>query len=251
MTMNPNRWVNTLPFTNTKVNQEKYKLDSSRWVNTLPGKEESTLILSNAINSNLNSESNWNKKYSLTLIAFVVGLILVVVIKNETRHLQREISNLRASINIVKHELHQTILDHEVITSPANISGLAKENLESDFIFYKKFQIKELDKKKEKIITSLEKTKNKSSKNKIKLEVAKKIEQKRTELVKLRELYYQPKKLPGEIKLQVTKKIETTKDELKKLYSDPKDSIDLEKVYRWGAIQVVKVVLGMPIVPGR
>ena len=28
-------------------------------------------------------------------------------------------------------------------------------------------------------------------------------------------------------------------------------SIDLEKVYRWGAIQVVKVVLGMPIIPGR
>ena len=70
-------------------------------------------------------------------------------------------------------------------------------------------------------------------------------------MVKLREIYYQPKKLPGEIKLQVAKKIETTKVELKKLYSNPKDQILSDKIYRWGAVQVVKVFLGIPIVPGK
>ena len=46
-------------------------------------------------------------------------------------------------------------------------------------------------------------------------------------------------------------KIERTKTEIKKLYSDPKSSIDLVKLQRWAAVQVVKVFLGIPIVPGK
>ena len=106
---------------------------------------------------------------------------------------------------------HQTILDYEVITSPENISRLAKKYLESDFATYKKHQIQKLSKK-EKIITSSEKVKNKGATNKIKLKIVQKIEKKRTELVKLKELYHQPKKLPGEIKLQVAKKIDQEKN---------------------------------------
>jgi len=79
MSMDPNKWVNTIPFIGTKSNQEKYKLDSNRWVNTLPKKNDDILILSNAINSNSNSNSNSksssSKKYSLTIIGFVVCLI--------------------------------------------------------------------------------------------------------------------------------------------------------------------------------
>ena len=156
MSMDPNRWVNTIPFISTKSNQEKYKLNSNRWVNTLSRKKEdntlvlkddNTLILSNAINSNPKSKSSSAKKYSLTIIIFVVGLILVSLIKNETRNLQKEISNLQASIDTFKLDLHQSTLEHEVITSPENISRLAKEYLEPNFSFYKKSQIRQLNEK--------------------------------------------------------------------------------------------------------
>ena len=52
MSMDPNRWVKTVPFIGAKSNQGQYKLDSSRWVNTLPRKDDNTLILSDEINSN-------------------------------------------------------------------------------------------------------------------------------------------------------------------------------------------------------
>ena len=143
MSVDPNKWLNTIPFNSTKSNPEKYKLDSERWVNTLPSKDDNAiilkddnvLILSNIINSK--SKPNPAKKYFLTMVVFVVGLILVSVIKNGTRNLQKEISNLQASINTLKLDLHQTVLEHEVITSPENISRLAQEYLESDFAFYK------------------------------------------------------------------------------------------------------------------
>ena len=113
MSMDPNKWLNTIPFNGTKSNPEKYKLDSDRWVNTLPSKDDNddnALILSNAINSK--PKSSPAKKYSLTIIVFVVGLILVSVIKNGTRNLQKEIGNLQASINSLKVDVHQTALDH-------------------------------------------------------------------------------------------------------------------------------------------
>ena len=226
--------------------KEKYQLDPNKWLSTLSNKNTNSLI-----NQSTNQSTNKStKKYSLTTILFVVGLILISVIKNETRNLQKEISNLRSSINNIEHDLHKTKLDYEVITSPENISRLAKEYLEPYLVSYKKFQIKELNKK-EKNITSLKKTKNEKVVSKIKLEVVKKIKKKRTELVKLRELYHKPKQLPGEVKLQVAKKIETTKNELQELYSKPKDSVVLDKIYRWGTIQVVKVFLGIPVIPGK
>ena len=38
MSMDSNRWINTLPFINKESNKEKYKLDSNKWINTLPKK---------------------------------------------------------------------------------------------------------------------------------------------------------------------------------------------------------------------
>ena len=264
MSMDPNRWINTIPFIGAKSHQEKYKLDSNRWVNTLPGKDDNTLILSNVINSNPNPNPNPNpkssssKRYSLTIIVFVVGLILVSVIKNGTRNLQKEISNLQASINALKLDLHQTILEHEVITSPENISRLAREYLESNFTSYRKSQIRQLNGEK-KTLTKLEekkdtktyKKKSKFKSDEIKLRVAKKIEKTKIELRKLQELSSSPEKLPDEIKLQVTKRIETKKNELKQLYSDPYSLFKSKKVRNWAGLQVVKVFLGIPIVPGK
>ena len=264
MSMDPNKWLNTIPFIRAKYNQEKYKLDSIRWVNTLTRKDDNTLILkddntlilSNTINSN--PKSSPVKKYFLTIIVFVVGLILVSVIKNGTRNLQKEISNLQASINALKLDLHQTVLEHEVITSPENISRLAKEYLKSDFAFYKKFQIKQLNEK-EKTLAKLEEKKHKNTfkkkskvkTNEIKLRVAKKIETTKTELRKLQELYSKPEKLPGVVRHQVAKRIKTKEKELKKLYSDPYSVLKSKKAQQWAGLQVVKIFLGIPIIPGR
>ena len=35
------------------------------------------------------------------------------------------------------------------------------------------------------------------------------------------------------------------------LYSSPQEVITLEKAQKWAAVQVVKVFLGMPIIPGK
>ena len=258
MSMDPNRWINTLPFTNKESNQEKYKLDSNRWINTIsvPVKDENILILSNTINSK--PKSNTGKKYSLIICGFVVGLILVSIIKNETRNLQKEISDLYASINTFKLDLHQSTLEHEFITSPENISRLASEYLESDFDYYKKSQIRQF---KENIKTSAKleekkdkknlKVKNKLKTEKIKMKVAKKIERTKTELKKLQELYSHPEKVPGLVRYEVAKKIEAKKNELEELYSDPYGVIKSKKLQKWAGLQIVKVFLGIPIVPGR
>jgi hypothetical protein len=71
--------------------------------------------------------------------------MIVSAVKNETRNLQKEINNLQASINITQFNLDRATLDNEVLTSPENISRLAKEYLYSDFRVYKKSQIKNLD----------------------------------------------------------------------------------------------------------
>ena len=237
--LDPYRWVNTM------WNQEKSKLDPYRWVNTLPS-------------YSIQNSHIPTKKYFIGVLLFVFGLIFVSVIKNETRNLQKEISALKKSNNVLKFNLSQATLDHEVISSPENISRLAKEYLESELIPYNKYQIKHIDEK-ELILTRFEKTESekffqhKKSKytDKGKLKVAKKIEIKKKELKKLQENYSKPKKLPTNIKLRVTEKIETKKSELKKLYSNPYELIKSKKTQKWIGLQVVKVFLGIPIVPGR
>jgi len=220
-------------------------LDSNRWVSTLPATNKSNSI----------------KIYFLIAIMFVAGLIFVSVIKNETRNLQKEIDKLEATINIIKFDLHQTTLDHEVITSPENISRLAKEYLESNLVVYKKSQIKQIGREEifftkpgnVKIKKNLEQ-KTKDNKNKIKLIFAKKVETKKIELAKLKELYYKPKDIPKKLKLKITKKVKKKKNELlqlRKIYSDPKSIFASNKAQRWAAFQVVKVFLGIPIVPGK
>ena len=245
MSMDPSRWVKTLPASNIKSAQEKYDLDSNRWINTLPKTIET-------------NESNSIKKYSLTIILFAVGLMLVSVIKNETRNLQKEINSLQASVNNLQFDLHQTILDHEVITSPENISQLAKKYLETDLVFYQKSQLRQLneaieisnkllDQKNEETIGE----KNKDLKKKIKLKITKKIERTKTDLKKLQEIYSQPEKLPDHVKMKISQKIERKRIELKTLISDPQGMITIEKMQKWGAIQVVKLFFGIPVIPGK
>ena len=123
------KWINTLPDSSFKNDEEINKLDFEKWTNTIPKKNSYNSI----------------KKYSLLSVLFVSGLLLVSIVKNETRGLQKEINELEASISIINFNLEQAILDNEVITSPENISKLAQEYLNNDLIYYKKSQIKNLN----------------------------------------------------------------------------------------------------------
>ena len=78
------------------------------------------------------------------VVLFVCGLSFVSIVKNDTRNLEKKINNLRVTNAVIQFNLDQAILDHEVITSPENISRLAKEYLNNDLLFYKKSQIKNL-----------------------------------------------------------------------------------------------------------
>ena len=140
-------------------------------------------------------------------------------------------------------------LEYDVLSSPESISKLANEYLEKDLVTYKKSQIKHLDEDTKTIFKINEKDENLSKK--IKSEITQKIAKKKTELRKLQELYSNPGELPGAIKTQVAMKIERKKIELKNIYNEPKDIFTLERVGRWSVIQVVKLFLGMPIIPGK
>ena len=217
-------------------------IDPNRWVNTLPAANRNNPI----------------KKYSLITVMFVIGLIFVSLIKNETRNLQKEINILQTSINTLKLDLHRATLDHEVISSPENISRLAEEYLESEFIYYKRSQINHLNGKKDTLARSeVKKQKialrkeSKKNNEKIKLKVAKKIEKTKTELRKLQELYHSPGKLSDKIRFQVAKKIKLKKEELNQFYSDPYSLIKSKNTQKWAGLQIVKAFLGIPIVPGR
>ena len=246
MTTDPNIWVKTLPNNNIKSTQAQGGFNSEKWIETISKEKKN-----NIETISKGKRNNSVKKYSLTAILFVIGLIFVSVIKTETRDLQKEISNLLASINTLKYDLHQSTLEHEVITSPENISRLAKEYLEIDLKPYKKSQIKKLDNEVE-TFTEPNKENNDILKNSkltnIKSKISKKIEEKKT---KIKKLYSNPQSVPGEVKMQITKKIKEKKEGIKSIYNDPKGIITYERVQRWAGIQVVKVFLGIPIVPGK
>ena len=240
--MNHNKWINTIPHQNNKISQERHSLDPNIWINTIPKKNKKNSVT----------------KYTSIIILFVIGLISVSMIKNTTRNLQKEIDNLKTSIDDIKFNLHNELIEHEFITSPENISLLAKEYLESDLTFYKKSQIRDFNKRNYTLIKPDEKNNKSSFNNKskklpesIKLIVKKKVDQKKIELQKVKELYKQPENLPREIKSQVVKKFEKKRTLLKKLYSEPKETINLKKIQQWGTIQMVKAFLGIPIIPGK
>jgi len=231
--INQDKWINSLPKKNIKFNEEINQIDHDKWINTISKKKTYSVV----------------SKYTLMTVLFVCGLLFVSVVKNGTRNLENEINNLRASVDVVKFNLDQAILDNEVIKSPENISRLAKEYLDTDFISYKKSQIRQLSEDTKTIIKINKKDNNLSTK--IKSGITKKIEKKKTEIRKLQELYSNPGSLPGAIKTQVATKIEKKKIELKNIYSSPKDIFTLERVGKWSIIQVVKLFLGMPIIPGK
>ena len=231
--INENKWISSLPKTHVELHTTKNQINHSRWINTISKKNTYNVV----------------GKYTFMTVLFVCGLLFVSAIKNETRNLEKDINNLKATNNAIKFNLDQAILDNEVVISPENISRLAKEYLDTDFIPYKKSQIIKLGEDNADLAKKVEKKNNLSKK--IKLKITKKIEIKKKEIKKLQEIYSKPQSIPSEIKTQVAKKIQEKKIELKNLYDSPNETIDIVKAKRWVAVQVVKVFLGIPIIPGR
>ena len=220
--------------------EDKYKVNPDKWII----KEKRT--------------ASSTKKYSLAIVLFILGLVFVSIIKNETRILQKEINNLQTSIYNLKVDLHEASLDHEILTSPEHISKLAEKYLDPDFSYYKASQIMQLNQGTKPLKEFTQATHKKKLKKmgkefskEVKFQVTQKIEKKKTELRKLQELYSHPEELPGEIKSKIAKNIKVKKNELKKLYSSPKDSIESAKAQRWAMMQVVKAILGIPTIPGK
>tara|TARA_B100001123_G_scaffold274580_1_gene305519 strand:- start:2564 stop:3265 length:702 start_codon:yes stop_codon:yes gene_type:complete len=232
--INQDRWIKSLPGKNTNTSNLSNQLDHDKWINTIPKK----------------NTTNPFQKYSAMTALFILGLLFVSVVKNETRNLQKEINNLESSINIIKYNLDQAILDNEVITSPENISLMAKEYLNMNLISYKRSQIENLTNENDNFSKINKVKENNLSKN-VKIKVKTSIEKKKKEIAKLQALYSNPKLIPGEIKTKVGYQINQKKTELKNIYRSPKDTETLKKVGKWGAVQVVKAFLGIPIVPGR
>ena len=64
-------------------------------------------------------------------------------------------------------------------------------------------------------------------------------------------MYNDPRSIPDEVKTKVAKQIEKKKFELKNLYESPKEVITMQSIGKWSLVQVVKLALGMPVIPGR
>jgi len=237
--INNDKWLNSIPnVKKNNENQDSFQIDNDVWINTISKK----------------NNQNYTKKYSLVIVFFISSLLLVSVLKNKTRNLEKEINYLKASINSIKFNLNQALLDKEVITSPQNISKLAEEYLNQDFKFYKKSQIKNLNSfnhEGEKVTKKNYSEKLEDFSKSAKNQVVKKIRKKKEEIEKLQELYNNPKSIPGEVKTKVAKQIQKKRFELKSLYESPKEAITLQRISKWGVVQVVKAALGMPVIPGR
>ena len=240
--INQEKWLHTIQKNNFETSENKEQLDYYRWTNTIPKKKNYSSV----------------KKYSVVTILLVFGFLFVSVIKNETRNIQKQINLLKAEVNGIEFNLSQSLLDNEVITSPENISRLAEEYLNMNLVSYKKNQIINLNKQSKKLSTISavkEETKYKKKIKKlsgiVKHKVSKEIKNKKEEIKKLQEMYNNPKSIPQEVKTEVAKQIKEKKSELKILYDSPRDIFTLERVGKWSIIQIAKLFLGLPIIPGR
>ena len=213
--INHHKWIDSLPKAKKEIIETINQLDHENPLNEIPKKDSYSSV----------------KKYTLLTVIFICGLIFVSIVKNETRNLQKEINNLEASINLIKFNLDQTFLDHEIITAPENISLLAKKYLDIDLAPYKRSQIKQLNDKNEKITKINKKEK--------------------TNTQKYKELYSRPKSIPDKIKTHVASRIKEKKVEIVNIYNEPKSLVTLERAGRWTVIQLVKALLGIPTLPGR
>ena len=240
--INSEKWIKTIN-NQKEFEQTKNSIDSQIWIKTIPKNDKQIWI--NTIPKK-NSHSIFSKYFFITSF-FVIGLILVTIVKNQTRNLEKELNNLKTSVDKLQLEIHYAVLDHEVITSPENIYNLKNKYLDINLLSYKKSQIKNLEEiYKEKSIT-----KKNGYKEDIKKHLSKKIIEKKNQLKNIQKIYSKPEELPLYIKESISNKIDNTKKNIEQTYSEPKKIITSARAQRWAAIQVVKAFLGIPVVPGK
>ena len=215
--INHHKWIGSLPKAKKEIIDTINQLDYENSINSIPKKDSYNSV----------------KKHTLLTVLFICGLIFVSMVKNKTRNLQKEINNLETSINLIKFNLDQTLLDHEIIASPENITLLAEKHLNIDLVPYKRSQIKQLNAENKKF-TKINKT-----------------EKEKTNIQKFKKLHSRSKSIPNEIKTHIAKRIEEKKVEIVNIYHEPKSITTLEKAGKWTVVQLVKAFLGMPIIPGR
>ena len=215
--INHHKWIGSLPKAKKEIIDTINQLDYENSINSIPKKDSYNSV----------------KKHTLLTVLFICGLIFVSMVKNKTRNLQKEINNLETSINLIKFNLDQTLLDHEIIASPENITLLAEKHLNIDLVPYKRSQIKQLNSENKKF-TKINKT-----------------EKEKTNIQKFKKLHSRSKSIPNEIKTHIAKRIEEKKVEIVNIYHEPKSITTLEKAGKWTVVQLVKAFLGMPIIPGR
>ena len=151
-------------------------------------------------------------KNILILVVLTTALIFTSLIKNKTRMLEKEIANLNDSISNSNFKLTAAIIEFEFLTTPKNISFLAKNHLDDDFSFYKKSQIMES-------IVAKKETQSKNISHK------------------------------ASIKQTINFNSYNRDDQhLKKVSEPEKEGIEV-KVRRWAGIQVLKALMGFPPLP--
>jgi len=229
--INSNKWIQTLTKANT-TNKEKYELDSQVWINTIPNPNPQKSII----------------KYSFISILFIASLTLVMLVKNETRILEKDLINLKASTDKLKFEIHYAVLDYNVLSSPENISILAIQHLDLNLTNYKKSQIQRIFEKEETL--TLLKDNDNNYKDNIRNHLVKTYYLKKNQIEEIKNAYSNPKDLSYYLKSQTSKKLKNSKEKIKNVYNNP-NILTSRKAQRWAAFQVVKVFLGIPIIPGR
>ena len=61
----------------------------------------------------------------------------------------------------------------------------------------------------------------------------------------------EPENIPSALRTHVSKKVDKKKSQIKEIYTSPKESVTLDKIRNWAAVQMVKVLLGVPVLPGN
>ena len=165
----------------------------------------------------------------LILITLISGLIFTSLIKNKTRLLEKELIYLDNEINSLSSNLSEASLDFQYLTTPKNISLLAKNLFDEDFIYYKESQIKKLIKP-EKDLDILKKIKNDYTFEHLSI-----VESDNKKLNFAKEIDY--------TQLLIAKRIDN---------KQPQKSEKIEiskKAQNWVGLQIIKTLLGIPTAP--
>lgn len=74
------------------------------------------------------------KKYLVSFLFLLIGLIGIHFLKNKTRELEQKIEKISKNINSLKENLEIQKVEFSYLSNPARITSLAKQYLSNDYI---------------------------------------------------------------------------------------------------------------------